>query len=310
MSIYTFAQGRARRGNASARNAAGRLVQALLVLLTGVSAPWALAQPAGGGYANPQGAVQRQAPTEAAPVPPAPPIDMLATVRNRGSVRVCVAVNEPMVMHDRSGALVGYSIDLAERLAEDLGVKLELVETSWSQIVPDLLGRHCDLVASGLWVSLPRALVVNFTQPAAEQGIYLVAGKSARTRRTAADFNVAGTRIAVYAGTVQEALAARKFPLATLLKVDGDADHLAPVLSGRADAALVPTFAPQLLTQGTPGRLFLPLDRPLASSVTAMAIRKGDADFLSFLNTWLTVHRAEGWLDERALHWSSASGLK
>lgn len=127
MSIYTFAQGRARRGNARARNAAGRLVQALLVLLTGVSAPWALAQPAGGGYANPQGAVQRQAPTEAAPVPPAPPIDMLATVRNRGSVRVCVAVNEPMVMHDRSGALAGYSIDLAERLAEDLGVKLELV---------------------------------------------------------------------------------------------------------------------------------------------------------------------------------------
>ena len=50
--------------------------------------------------------------------------------------------------------------------------------------------------------------------------------------------------------------------------------------------------------------------RDRARASVAMAVRKGDHDFLTFLNTWLTVHRAEGWLDERALHWSSASGLK
>lgn len=283
-----------------------------LALATLSAASWAQQGAAGpgAGYADPQGAPRLDAVAEAATVRPAPPVDTLATIRNRGAVRVCVAVNEPMVLHDRRGALAGYSIDLAARLSDDLGVKLELVETSWSQIVPDLLARRCDLISSGLWVTLPRALVVNFTDAAAVQGIHLVAGKAASARRTAADFDRAGTRIAVYADTVQQQLAARLFPKATLVKVDGDADHLAPVLSGKADAALVPTFAPQLLLRSAPGRLFLPLATPLASSVTAMAIRKGDADFLSFLNSWLMVHRAEGWLDERAQHWSSAEALK
>jgi len=291
----------------STRRGLAAAVGALMLVALGPAA-WAqqAASAPGAGYADPQGAPRLEVVTESGAVSPAAPIDTLATIRKRGTARVCVAVNEPMVMHDRQGALVGYSIDLAARLADDLGVKLELVETSWSQVIPELLARRCDLISSGLWVTLPRALVVNFTDAAAVQGIQLVAGKGASTRHAVSDFNKPGTRIAVYAGTVQEQVASRLFPLARLVKVNGDADHLAPVLAGKADAALVPTIAPQLLLRGAPGRLFLPLDKPLASSVTAMAIRKGDADFLSFLNSWLMVHRAEGWLDERAHHWSSA----
>lgn len=262
----------------------------------------------GAGFADPQGAPRLEVQAEPdAVLRTAPAVDTLATIRKRGTLRVGVAVNQPMVMHDRQGQLVGYSVDLARRLADDLGVKLEFVETSWSQVVPELLARRYDLIASGLWVTLPRALVVNFTDVAASQSIHLVAGKGAAGRRNAADFNRPGTRIVVYAGTAQEELAARLFPQAALMKVAGDSDHLAPVLAGRADAALVPTFAPQVLARSAPGRLFLPLDRPLASSVTAMAIRKGDADFLAYLNTWLAVHRADGWLDDRALHWSTFS---
>ena len=271
------------------------------------------AQPAaapGAGFADPQGAPRLEVAAEASPARPAAAVDTLATVRNRGTLRVGVAVNEPMVMHDRQGALVGYSIDLARRLADDLGVQVEFVETSWSQIVPELLARRFDVISSGLWVTLPRALVVNFTDVAASQGIHLVSGRSAATRRSVADFDRPGTRIVVYAGTQQEQVATRLFPRATLVKVSGDSDHLLPVLAGQAHAALVPTVAPQLLLRAAPGKLFLPLAQPLSQSITAMAIRKGDADFLSYLNTWLAVHRAEGWLEERAHHWSAANGTK
>jgi polar amino acid transport system substrate-binding protein len=69
-------------------------------------------------------------------------------------------------------------------------------------------------------------------------------------------------------------------------------------------------MAPQTPLRSAPGRLSLPLDKPLAHSITGMAIRKGDADFLSYLNTWLAVHRAEGWLDERAQYWASTDSTK
>jgi polar amino acid transport system substrate-binding protein len=53
--------------------------------------------------------------------------------------------------------------------------------------------------------------------------------------------------------------------------------------------------------------LFLPLGKPLSSTFTAMGVRKGDPDFLNYLNTWLAFQRDEGWLGERTAYWSSAT---
>jgi polar amino acid transport system substrate-binding protein len=239
-------------------------------------------------------------------------IDTLATIRKRGVLRVGVALSEPTVMHDADGKLVGFSIDAARRLADDLGVGLEFVETSWSGIIPDLLNRESDLIMSGLWVTVPRALVINFTTPTAVEGIHVIASRAAAVRlKSPADLDRPGTKIAVYDGTLQERLAARRFPKATLVKVSGDADHLAPVLAGEADAALVPTFAPQVIVRAAPDRLAAPFAQPLSSASAAIGVRKGDPDFLNFLESWLAVQRDEGWLGERTAYWSDpANWLK
>lgn len=288
---------------------------AALPLLAGlmVSMPAAAQTPApasatspGASYADPD-RPPRPAVTDIVPVPRVNSADTLATVRKRGVLRVGVALNAPMVFHDAKGDLGGFSVELASKLADDLGVKVEFVETSWSQIVADLLERRFDVIASGLWMTLPRALVVNYSDAVATQGLYLFTGRKASTRRDLADFDRPGTRIVVYAGTVQEQLAARRFPNATLVRVEGDADHFAPVLKGSADAVIVPTFAPQAVLKAGQGKLYLPLAQPLASTATAMAIRKGDADFLSYLNAWLAIHRAEGFIEDRTRYWATSA---
>lgn len=252
-----------------------------------------------------EAATRRAAQRDIEPVTRGGTVDTLATVRKRGVLRVGVAIAEPTVMHDANGKLVGFSIDAARRLAEDMGVDVEFVETSWSGIIPDLLNRESDLIMSGLWVTVPRALVINFTTPTAVEGIHVVASRSAAARfKTPADLDRAGTKIVVYAGTLQERLAARRFPKATLLKVSGDADHLAPVLAGEADAVLVPTFAPEVIVRAAPDRLALPFAKPLSSASAAIGMRKGDPDFLNFLESWLAVQRDEGWLDERTAYWA------
>jgi len=269
----------------------------------------AQAQPAApvpvAGSAAQEAATRRAPPRDVEPVTRGGAVDTLATIRKRGVLRVGVAVSEPTVMHDSSGKLVGFSIDAARRLAEDMGVGVEFIETSWSGIIPDLLNRESDLIMSGLWVTVPRALVINFTTPTAVEGIHVVASRAAAARfKTAADLDRPGTKIVVYAGTLQERLAARRFPKATLLKVSGDTDHLAPVLSGEADAALVPTFAPEVIVRAAPDRLALPLAKPLSSASAAIGVRKGDFDFVNFLESWLAVQRDEGWLDERTTYWA------
>jgi len=102
-------------------------------------------------------------------------------------------------------------------------------------------------------------------------------------------------------------VAKKHFPKATLVQVEGDADHLASVLEGGAHAALVPTFAPHTILKSAPDSLALPLKKPIATTYSAMGTRKGDADFLNYLNTWIAFQQDEGWLLERANSWATAT---
>lgn len=265
------------------------------------------AQP-GAGFVDEAGIPARPPIRDIEPVYRGPSIDTLATIRKRGTLRVGVAVSEPMVMHNANGDLIGFSIEVAHKLAEDMGVNVEFVETSWSRIIPDLLDRQFDVIVAGLWATPARALVVNYSDATVAEGVYLIANKAvAAGMNTEQEFNRPDVKIAVYAGSVQERLAKRRFPQASLVRVEGDENHLSPVLEGKAHAVLVPTFAPQLIVSGAPDKLFLPLGKPLASTFAAVGVRKGDADFLNYLNTWLALQRDEGWLDDRASYWSSTT---
>jgi polar amino acid transport system substrate-binding protein len=233
----------------------------------------------------------------------APAPDQLATIRQRGQLRVGIVLVVPMVMRTPDGGWAGYSIDLARRLAADLGVEVQFVPTTWPDVVPDLLAQQYDVIATGVWVTVPRALVLNFTTPTAIEDVLLVASRrGAPGLKTVADANRAGLTVAVGAGTAEVALATRLLPRATLLPLDSD--PLAAVIEGKAQLALLPTLSARALVQVAGESVYLPLAQPLASAQAAMGIRKGDADFLNFLNTWLSLQRQQGWLEERLVHWS------
>lgn len=279
-------------------------ILACLGLVTSIGLAQGIAAPGSSGYAGPEDAPASV--TRAADVVyRAPAIDTLATVRNRGVLRACVATNPPMVMRNAQGELVGYSIDIARRLADDLGTGVELVQSSWTRIIPALLDNRCDVIIAGLWLTPARALVVNYSEPTSQEGIHLIASVArASGMKRREDFDRPDVRIAAYAGTVQEQLARKIFPRATLVSITGGAAELDSVLEGKVHAVLVPTFAPRVLVAAAPKELFLPFDAPLRSTSTAMAVRKGDPDFLNFLNSWTTIQRDEGWLEERSRFWS------
>lgn len=262
----------------------------------------------GKGFVDPEGIPRRVPVRDIEPIYRGPTIDTLATVRKRGTLKVGVAIAEPMVMHNAAGELIGFSIDVAHRLATDMGVNVEFVETSWSQIIPDLLDKQFDLIISGLWVTPTRALVINYSNATACEGIYLFKNKAiAAQLKTQKDFNQPAVKIAVYAGSIQEQLAKKHFPQATLIPVEGDGNQLAPVLEGEAHAALVPTFAPHSIIKSAPETLALPLAKPIATTYSAIGTRKGDADFVNYLNTWLAFQGDEGWLLERANYWTTTT---
>lgn len=281
----------------------------LVILVSVLASAWLVAQqpaPQSGtsGYPGAEGVASRPPAADVAPVYAKPAIDTLATVRRRGRLRVGVATSMPWVMHDKDGQLIGFSVDLAKQLAEDMGVQLEIVPTSWPHIIDDLLDNHFDVIASGLWITPARALLVNYSQPTSMGAVSLIAGRAlAGTLTTTADFNKPTIAIVVNAGTEMEEVAARQFPQAKLVKVDINEDPLTPVLEGKAHGAVVMSPVARLTVAASKDALFQPTGSDLVTASAALAVRKGDPDFLNFLNAWLTYHRETGWTLTRYDFW-------
>jgi polar amino acid transport system substrate-binding protein len=281
------------------------LTLTLGVLCAAVAWAQAPADKPSSAWADPQAVKRAPAADTAPPILRPPAVDTLATVRQRGLLRVGIVQVAPMVMQDRSNNYVGFSVDVARRLASDLGVRVEFVETWWTEVIPQLIDGHSDVIITGLWMNVPRALVANFTQPTASEGIYLIGSlPRAKQRRSLEAFNQPGVTIAVSNDPSQHAVAKARFPRATVTPVDDD--PLIVVTEGRAHAAVVATLSADAVVASAPLRWFLPSPEPLASTSAGMAVRKGDPDFLAFLNAWIAIQRESGWLAERTRHWATS----
>ncbi len=256
------------------------------------------------GYPGGEAVAPRPPAPDVPPVYARPALDTIATIKRRGILRLGVAPTMPWVMRDRDGELMGFSIDLGRKLAEEMGVELEIVPTSWPHIVGDLMDGHFDVIASGLWITPARALMVNYTQATSKGAVSLVAGRAtAGTFTRAEDFNRPEVSLVVNQGTGMEELAARRFPRARLIRVDINDEPLAPVLEGKAHAAIVMSPAVRVMVQASGNALFLPEGGELEAASAALAVRKGDPDLLNFLDAWLTYHKETGWLTERYDYW-------
>lgn len=76
------------------------------------------------------------------------------------------------------------------------------------------------------------------------------------------------------------------------------------MINGRAHAFLTPEPKPANYAAENPDTLYRPFTVPdFPKTGAGIAIRKGDPDALAFLNTFITVHQLDGWLDERQRYW-------
>lgn len=225
-------------------------------------------------------------------------------VRHRGLLKVGVGMFEPWVMCDANDELIGFEVDLARKLAEDLRVRIQFVRMEWYFIVPALIERKFDVIVSGMSITPARSLLVNFSEPYSEFGTAIVAN-IALTRGYASveDFNRSEVTFAVRRGATTVALVEREFPDAMLRSFDTDAEVVAAVSSGDAHATAVDQVNAARLIHEHPDVLHRPFATLFDRLPQAIAMRRGDIDGLNFLDSWVRHYRVNGWIAERWRYW-------
>ena len=234
---------------------------------------------------------------------------VIETIKKHGALRVGMSTFIPWAMRDRKGELVGFEIDVAKKVAEDMGVELELVPTAWDGIIPALIAGKFDVIIGGMSIRPQRNLTINFTIPYAHSGMGVVANKAMTAdMQWPDDYNSAKATFACRRGATSCDAVDELFPKATARKFDDDAQSFQEVLNGNAHAFVSSYPKPTLLVHEYGDKVFLPTTENLTSGDEAFGLRKGDPDALNFFTNWILVNTSNGWLKKRHTYWFKTTG--
>lgn len=261
-------------------------------------------------------------PPTAPEAPPGPPAQRLGDVRARGILRVGVFTDAvPYAFLNPEGQLVGFDVEMAHALASSLGVSPRFIAIERSRLAEMLDGGVCDIVMSGLVVTMATADAVEFSAAYNEERIGFLVPDHRRGEFVEGPALVGRPlRLGVPSPRFVEAVQ-RKLPLATI-----EPRPLQDVLNagtlGDLDAIVLPIDTATYASRIQPALAAVLPEGDNTRGVMAYAVPRGAESLRAFVNTWIEFTRALGsfadahryWIEGRAQEvrmprWSIASNV-
>ena len=223
----------------------------------------------------------------------------------RGTLRVGMdPTYMPFEMTNKRGEIIGFEVDLLKAMTKAMGVKLELVSTSYDGIIPALLTDKFDMIGSGMTLTQERNLRINFSEP------FIVVGQTLLIRKELADkvksykdLNSADYRITSKIGTTGEMVAKKLISQAKYSGFDNEQEAVMDVVNGKADAFIYDApYNVVAVNKAGAGKLVF-LDEPFTFEPLAFGLKKGDYDSINWINNWLHQIREDGTYDRIHAKW-------
>lgn len=218
----------------------------------------------------------------------------LDSVLKRGHLIVGTgSTNAPWHFQGADGKLQGFDIDIARMVAKGLfndPSKVEFVVQSSDARIPNLLTDKVDMSCQFITVTASRAQQVAFTLPYYREGVGLLLPANSKYKEID-DLKAGGdgVTVAVLQNVYAEELVHQALPKAKVDQYDSVDLMYQAVNSGRADAAATDQSSVKYLMVQNPGRYRSPA-YAWSPQTYACAVKRGDQDWLNFVNT--TLHEA------------------
>ena len=218
----------------------------------------------------------------------------LDSVLARGKLIVGTgSTNAPWHFQGADGKLQGFDIDIARMVAKGLfndPSKVEFVVQSSDARIPNLLTDKVDMSCQFITVTASRAQQVAFTLPYYREGVGLLLPANSKYKEID-DMKAAGdsVTVAVLQNVYAEELVHQALPKAKVDQYDSVDLMYQAVNSGRADAAATDQSSVKYLMVQNAGRYRSPA-YAWSPQTYACAVKRGDQDWLNFVNT--TLHEA------------------
>ncbi|WP_245220282.1 ectoine/hydroxyectoine ABC transporter substrate-binding protein EhuB [Pusillimonas caeni] len=163
----------------------------------------------------------------------------LEQIKKRGSLRIAVANEIPYGYMDLRGKPQGVGPDVAQHIAQQLGIKeIEWISTTFSALIPGLRAKRFDMVAAEMAILPQRCGHVLFSQPNSSYGEGLLVAKgNPKNIHSFEHFARSQDKVAIMAGADQlEMMQALDVPQERMVTISSNSDAISTVATGRAGA--------------------------------------------------------------------------
>lgn len=181
-----------------------------------------------------------------------------------------------------TGISHGVNVDVAQRVADVLGVELEIVSESFSAVLSDLAVDKIDLVAAMVVNTEERAEIMDFSHPLRNGYDYILVRSEDADKYTSKDA-LAGAIVVANNGSVQ-LTHAQELEGVSIVATESTSDAALQVVSGTADVMVTSDVNGLLFEIGYDGALTMVKDVYWENTTASLAVNKGDSDLLDLVN--------------------------
>ena len=228
--------------------------------------------------------------------------EVLDRIINRGELRVCIWPDYYGVTfrNPHTRALQGIDIELSRAFAQDLGVKLTYVDSSFTSLIEDVETDRCDIAMFAVGVLPQRAARLAFSEPYLRSDIYGITTQSQRMINNWDDIDRPGVLVGVQAGTFMEPVMRERLKQAKLVVIRPPMLRERELQAGRIDVFMTDyPYSRRLLDNLDWIRLVAP-STPYHVLPYAYAVKQGDREWLERVNMFVRAIKDDGRLLQAA----------
>jgi polar amino acid transport system substrate-binding protein len=226
--------------------------------------------------------------------------DKLADIIQKGVVRIIVFGDvPPFGFTNANRELEGFDVDLAKKIAEALGVKLELVQATAANRIPYLLTDRADMNVAAMSVTAERARQIMYSAPYADTSLSVYGPKNLAVKAPA---DIGRNKVSVAKGTTEDLVLTSLAPRADIMRTEDNATAVQAYLSGQSQLLAANSVVVVDLAKRNPNKEF-DFKFSLRRAPAHVTIRMGEHNLLRWLDTFIFQATLNGTLNELHVKW-------
>ena len=227
--------------------------------------------------------------------------DKLQEIKDKGKLVMGTSADYPPyewhLIKDGKDEIIGFDIDIAQAIADELGVELEVKDMAFDGLIPALSTGKIDMIIAGMNATEERKQSVDFTDVYYTQTDIVVIRKEDADKFTSED-SLKTAALATQKATVQETYLLETFPDAEIQSVPKWNTAIMSLTTGKVDAdMMVDTVAKQFIAQND-DLMVANFDINSTPNAAAIAVAKNGGEFLETVNNIVNEMKESGKIEE------------